>query len=200
MFGIVKYMFRWLAVMTLMMWPAVPLFLLLLHLGIRLWRRIGLLTYPFLLLLWAPVGYLMVRFQTVLLGEELLGPQPAMIIVGLTLFSGGVLLHIWTARLLGWRKTVGLNELRGDTDKGSLITSGPFSLVRHPTYDAHTLIIAGIFLLTGYEGIGFITLIDFLLSYLVVTAIEEKELVSRFGDAYLKYRKKVPRMIPVPLR
>jgi len=71
--------------------------------------------------------------------------------------------------------------------------------MRHPTYFAHTLMFAGIFLMTGYTGTGVLALLDFLSSYFVITKLEEKELLDRFGNDYRKYRKRVPKFFPLRL-
>jgi protein-S-isoprenylcysteine O-methyltransferase Ste14 len=77
-----------------------------------------------------------------------------------------------------------------------LVTSGPFARVRHPIYSAllGLLVATGLCLGTALAtGAG--TLV-----YLIGThwraAREEKLLLSRFGDPYLEYARRVPRLIP----
>lgn len=115
--------------------------------------------------------------------------------LGLASFLAGFLVHIWTAKLLGIRGLIGYTELR-PRGEYNLITSGPFSVVRHPTYGAHTLIFFGVFLLTGYLGTGLLVVLDFLVSYFVIIRLEEKELVRRFGQDYQDYIRRVPRFFP----
>ncbi len=52
----------------------------------------------------------------------------------------------------------------------------PFSIVRHPTYLAHTLMFSGIFLLTEIVATGVITLLDFVIINAIIIPVEEKEL------------------------
>jgi protein-S-isoprenylcysteine O-methyltransferase Ste14 len=80
--------------------------------------------------------------------------------------------------------------------KGKLVTEGPFSVVRHPTYFAHTLIFSGIFLITGVGAVGIITLLDFLVVFVLIIPLEEKELLNRFGKDYNLYRERVPKYFP----
>ena len=67
-----------------------------------------------------------------------------------------------------------------------------YSILRHPTY--HTLMllsIGGIFLRTSIYSI--IYLIIFLIGFNIhLTFVEEKELIRRFGEGYIKYKEEVP--------
>ena len=72
------------------------------------------------------------------------------------------------------------------------MAEGPFSIVRHPTYLAHTLIFSGVFLITEVTSVGIITLLDFIIINTIIIPLEEKELLSRFGEDYEFYKKKVP--------
>jgi protein-S-isoprenylcysteine O-methyltransferase Ste14 len=65
-----------------------------------------------------------------------------------------------------------------------LVTTGPFAVVRHPTYLSHTLMLLGLFLLTGYITLGVVTLIDALAVNTLVIPLEERELLERFGNEY----------------
>jgi protein-S-isoprenylcysteine O-methyltransferase Ste14 len=107
-------------------------------------------------------------------------------------------LHAWTAKLLGIKATIGYTELKPDkdTENQPLITSGPFSVVRHPSYWAHTMIITGTFLITGVIAVGIIVLIDLMITYFITTELEDRELIERFGNQYREYQKKVPKFFP----
>lgn len=74
--------------------------------------------------------------------------------------------------------------------------SGPFSVVRHPSYLAHTAIMAGIFFITGVVATGIIALIDLSITYFVTTTLKDHELVDRFGSLYREYQKSVPKFFP----
>jgi len=77
-----------------------------------------------------------------------------------------------------------------------IITSGPFSVIRHPTYLSHTIMYAGVFLITGVITNGIITLLDIIIINTVVIPLEDRELVERFGEKYRKYQKRVPAFFP----
>jgi protein-S-isoprenylcysteine O-methyltransferase Ste14 len=120
------------------------------------------------------------------------------IMLGVALVAAGVALHVWTAKLLGIKATLGYPELKSSADEENrrIITSGPFAVVRHPSYWAHTMIIVGVFLITGIPAVGVIAVVDFLIAYFVTTTLEERELIGSVGEEYREYQKKVPKFFP----
>jgi len=67
-----------------------------------------------------------------------------------------------------------------------------YSLLRHPTYSAGILIsLGGVLINQNIYSIIF-WVIYYVGFYIHVHFVEEKELIQRFGDSYLDYRKKVP--------
>jgi protein-S-isoprenylcysteine O-methyltransferase Ste14 len=183
--------------MMLMMWPGIPMVLIQLHSVPSLWRKLGVWTYLIWLMEWLPIAYVIRSLQGVLLQSEITF-NSAIVALGVSSVIAGILLHTWTAKLLGIKSTVGYTELKpeDDANKGTLITSGPFSVVRHPSYVAHSLILVGTFLITGITAVGIIALIDLLIAYFVTMELEERELLERFGDEYKEYRMKVPKFFP----
>jgi protein-S-isoprenylcysteine O-methyltransferase Ste14 len=116
-------------------------------------------------------------------------------IVGLTLLAVGTLLHIWAASLLSLPGIIGIQEI-SKPQRSKLMDQGPFTVVRHPTYLAHTMMFIGMYFITGVTAVGILTLVDFVVVNAVVIPFEEKELLQRFGEPYRKYMTVVPRMIP----
>jgi protein-S-isoprenylcysteine O-methyltransferase Ste14 len=188
-------MFRELAFMTLAMWPSIPLFLVQLHLAPNFWRRLGVWTYLVVFLEWLPVAYAVSLWQEAILQHAVLTTTP-ILVLGATSVTAGFVLHAWTAKLLGIKATIGYTELKPQNDKQSLITSGPFSVVRHPSYVAHTFIFAGIFMITGVIAVGITALADFLIAYFITIELEERELIRRFGDRHREYQMRVPKFFP----
>jgi protein-S-isoprenylcysteine O-methyltransferase Ste14 len=156
-----------LAFITILVWPAVPLF-------------------------WVPV--LVFLYRDVLLGVRV--ELPVMLrIAGLVLVGAGTILHLWTGELLGFKGLIGLPEISSKV-KSRLVTNGPFSVVRHPTYLAHTLLFAGVFLITEVVAVGIVTLLDFIVINAVVMPLEDRELEDRFAKEYEDYKKRVPGFFP----
>ena len=97
---------------------------------------------------------------------------------------------MWTAKLLGVG-IIGVPEIFIKI-KESIVTEGPFSLVRHPTYLSHTLIFSGVFFITGVIAVGILTVLDLIIITFIVIPLEERELLLRFSEEYIQYKKKVP--------
>lgn len=92
----------------------------------------------------------------------------------------------------GWR------VLHRARQQNELITTGLYSLVRHPQY-------TGLFIGLFGEGVvhwptlfsvGLFPVI--ILAYGLLARSEEKKVIEKFGDAYLDYRQQVPMFIPRP--
>jgi protein-S-isoprenylcysteine O-methyltransferase Ste14 len=188
-----------LAIMTLMFWPVIPLFWIPVHLAIHFFRKPGLGAYLLPVFTWLPLVFFIYRHRVFLLQFKITLPFLCSII-GWFLLISGTLLHIWTARLLGLWGIIGVPEISGRV-KEELAAGGPFSIVRHPTYLAHTLIFSGVFLITGVLTVGIVALLDFIIVNSIIIPLEEKELAGRFGDEYAFYKKKVPsRVFPFFLK
>jgi protein-S-isoprenylcysteine O-methyltransferase Ste14 len=183
-----------LALITIIFWPVIPLFWIPVHGFSRILKKLGLITYLLPLVTWLPLAYLLYSIKNFLLQFKVELPF-ILSISGTPLLVLGILLHIWTGKLLGLWGLIGLPEVYTRI-KGKLVTEGPFSVVRHPTYFAHTLIFSGVFLITGVASVGIITIIDIFLIHIFIIPLEEKELLNRFGEEYRLYRERVSKYFP----
>jgi protein-S-isoprenylcysteine O-methyltransferase Ste14 len=182
------------ALVTIMIWPVVPLFWIPVHGFPQLFRRLGKLTYIMPAVLWPPLAYLIFANRTFFLYYKVDFPLPVRI-AGIALLVAGTALHIRTGVLLSLRGLMGLPEISPQRSD-RLVTEGVFSVVRHPTYLAHTLLFAGAFLFTSVAAVGVVTFFDVIIINVFVIPLEERELVDRFGGDYIDYRKRVPRYFP----
>ena len=146
------------------------------------------------LITWLPLAYLIYQNRIFILQYKIDVPV-TLKIIGIILLTTGTLLHIWTGKLLGPWGLVGLPEISAII-KSRFVKEGPFSVVRHPTYLAHTLMFSGIFLMTEVLIVFILTLLDFILINLLIIPLEERELSIRFGEEYRLYIRKVPRFFP----
>lgn len=185
---------RLLALITLMAWPVIPLFWIPLHCATGLFRRMGLLTYLLPLMTWLPAAVAIYSHRDSLLRFSIDVP-PLVALIGTALLVAGSVLHLWTARLLGLRGITGVPEVSGPGD-GRLVAVGIFSVIRHPTYLAHTMMFLGVFLMTGYLSVAAVAILDILTVNLLIIPLEERELLARFGGEYEAYRRRVPRILP----
>jgi protein-S-isoprenylcysteine O-methyltransferase Ste14 len=188
-----------LAIITLIFWPIIPLFWIPLHFAANFFRKLAVPVFMMPMITWLLLAYLIYQNRVFLINSKI--DLPVILnIIGIPFFILGSLLHIWTARLLGPLVIIGVPEI-STLIKNKLVIGWPFSIVRHPTYLAHTLIFSGVFLITGVIAVGIITLLDFILINTIIIPLEEKELLKRFGEDYLFYKKKVPsRFFPKFLR
>jgi methanethiol S-methyltransferase len=87
---------------------------------------------------------------------------------------------------------LGLGQL-GNESPGGLITTGSYGVVRHPLYSTGLLILWCFPILTA-GTLAFDAAIT--IYVLIGSELEERRLIAEFGEDYLRYRKKVARLIP----
>ncbi len=111
--------------------------------------------------------------------------------IGLALIAAGVWLRRWTSEEMGRHFTV-----RIQSSADALVQSGPFRVLRHPSYSSLGLIALGTALSTRSSA----ALVASLLVWLPAAAIrivrEEAFLADRFGTAYDDYASRTWRLIP----
>lgn len=172
------------ALVALMLWPAAPAFLILLHLFIGFWRKVGVWTYPALLVLWAFIAGIVYYSRDFLLAYSV--DVGALYYLGIALLVAGVLLRGWASSVIGLRGTFGWWEIFPPKER-TIVVSGPYKYLKHPIYLSHSLMLFGVFLMTGVLSVGASFVLDLLLANLVIKPLEEKELVERFGNRYSEY-------------
>ena len=84
---------------------------------------------------------------------------------------------------LGHMKLVGHAELTGNTD---LVTVGIYRHIRHPRYAGMIISVAGACILAGTHYALAVSAIWLILVFAVIL-LEEREMRTRFGDAYRNY-------------
>jgi protein-S-isoprenylcysteine O-methyltransferase Ste14 len=78
-------------------------------------------------------------------------------------------------------------------------TGGPYAFVRNPLYFGSLLLSIGYGLVSGFGWAGVIVLVAlYLLFHLAAILYEEQFLKAKFGQPYLDYLARVPRLIPSP--
>ncbi len=183
-----------LALVTIMLWPVIQVYWIPVHLATEFFRKLGRLAYLLLAIMWLLVAYSIFLNRGAIIAHRIVFPV-LLLIVGSILLKAGTLLHIWTATLLSLSGIIGIPEIF-TPQQSKLIDKGPFSMVRHPTYLAHTMIFLGIYFITGVTAVGVLTLADFIVVIAAVIPFEERELLRCLGESYRRYITKVPRMIP----
>lgn len=118
-------------------------------------------------------------WASLLLGSWAAGPF--MLLGGILMLAGFIVLSV------AWRTLYRAG--------GTLVTHGPYAVVRHPQYSALFLVIVGAL-------IQWPTILTLLMAPILTAAYvrlgwrEEREMEGRFGEAYREYRRRVPGFIP----
>lgn len=80
----------------------------------------------------------------------------------------------------------------------TLVTGGPYGLVRNPMYLGISCIALGLIMII-FQSWALITFAAFFIfRYITLIFKEEKILADSFGQQYLDYQKRVPRILPRP--
>jgi protein-S-isoprenylcysteine O-methyltransferase Ste14 len=152
----------------------------------------GLMTLPFasyLIMMFANLPEQLPRAITDFFFIPFLIPEKTIIIAGILILTHSII-HLRTKR------------------KKGLVTTGPYSWIRHPQYLGFIMITLGltswsVWILNNTFGIGFLTstqTIDVwfieLLAYIILAYIEERHLSEEYGERFENYKRRVPFFIP----
>jgi protein-S-isoprenylcysteine O-methyltransferase Ste14 len=103
----------------------------------------------------------------------------------------GLALVIWT--VLSWRQLFVGHAVLADQQ---LVTRAAYGVVRHPVYLGALLVWCGLSLCFLSPIAAIITAVYVLPAYLLYIRSEEVMMLDSFGDAYVRYRRQVPMLIP----
>jgi protein-S-isoprenylcysteine O-methyltransferase Ste14 len=81
-------------------------------------------------------------------------------------------------------------------ERKTLATAGPYAWLRNPIYVGNTLVLLGCALASGLAWLAPVTCVWAFLVYDQVVRHEERRLLDKYGEAYQRYRDRVPRWIP----
>ena len=152
--------------------------------------------------LWLLIIIVFVLFSSISIGLTLLFklpwsipiPLPWGIIIGVILLGLGFYVLIQALKALCVRRAFG-KEIYQIKAKSSLITQGIYAHVRNPLYLGVIIQLFGWFFILLFTFL-LIMPFFFMLLFFFVARWEEKELIERFGEEYLTYKKAVPRFFP----
>jgi protein-S-isoprenylcysteine O-methyltransferase Ste14 len=112
--------------------------------------------------------------------------------IGLALMLAGLLLRWWSIIHLGrfFTKDVVI------ASDHRLVDSGPYKLIRHPSYTGLLIFIVGVAFCFGNLVSALVLLVPFAALMLRRMRIEEAALSRALGDAYSSYTNRTKRLIP----
>ena len=111
---------------------------------------------------------------------------------GVVMIATGIWFRAWAVKTLGqfFTPTVQIKK------EHQLINSGPYKIIRHPSYFAAFLsIVGGAVLLESVTGIV-VSIIAMSIAYYVRIGIEERKLIEYFGNSYKEYMIQTKKIIP----
>ncbi len=182
-----------LALVILYIMPIVITFWVVIHAFSDTWRNTNpMRAYAFAGLCIVLVTAFCYSLQNILLGSDL-GNSLALFLVGAAIYLASWFLWRPVKHHLDFKTFAGIPEVTNE--KISLITDGPFAMVRHPRYLMVWIGVLGWCLMANYSGAYAIGIAS-MFGLLIIVNLEERDLIKRFGDEYRAYQKNVPQLIP----
>ena len=127
------------------------------------------------------------------LGWPALSYPPANAIIGGLMILAGWLLGMWTNYV---QFTLGRGTPVPVMATQKLLICPPYSFCRNPMALGAIVAYLGVSVVAGSPGAGLLWLLGAVALLTYIRLAEEKEMVARFGEAYLAYRRRVPFIIP----
>lgn len=112
--------------------------------------------------------------------------------LGMALMIAGLLLRWWAVRTLAQFFTVDIAIQPGQ----ELIHSGPYRLLRHPSYTGALLTVLGFGIALGNANAALIVIVPITAAFLWRIRIEETMLATAFPEQYPAYARETHRLIP----
>ena len=124
-------------------------------------------------------------------------PTPLSAVIGIAVAALGEALRIWAVGFSG--VTTRAEIVTAPT----LVTAGPYSIVRNPLYLANAIIALGFWIAfaggdSPLEAAMMFVVVAALVCgvYAIIVPLEESYLAGVFGDTYRRYAQTVPRLMP----
>jgi protein-S-isoprenylcysteine O-methyltransferase Ste14 len=166
-----------------------------LHLFVNFWRKVGAgATLSIMVGLAIAQVLVLMSFRDTLLMTDY-GTQSGLPLLAILLFAASFSIALVRRKHLSMRILIGLPELASDGSTGELLNKGIYARIRHPRYVEILLGVAAYAAFANYLG-AYIVLIALIPVLHLIVLLEERELIDRFGEAYIDYATQVPRYLP----
>jgi protein-S-isoprenylcysteine O-methyltransferase Ste14 len=121
--------------------------------------------------------------------------NPVLGVIGALLTVASTALLVWARLVLGamWASVPLVQEGH------ELRTTGPYGLVRHPIYTGFLGVVVGATLGFGF-GVWVVITAAVVPWLLHRVRVEDGLMANEFGDQFLAYRRRVPALLPIPVR
>jgi protein-S-isoprenylcysteine O-methyltransferase Ste14 len=138
----------------------------------------------------AVILIVLVLVRSKALGHPNPATNPWLQAVGLAVFLSGLAVAIWARVFLGRNWGMPMTE-KVDPE---LVTTGPYRRVRHPIYSGIILAAIGTTIAVSPYWLAAVVLIGAYFTYSAI--MEERFMVTRFPEAYPRYRQSTKMLIP----
>jgi len=88
------------------------------------------------------------------------------------------------------------SKIDDEIKSNRLVTTGIYSIVRHPIYAAFLYVVTGAILITDNLYLFVLPIIYWIVLTIGMIKTEEKWLTDKFGESYDEYSRKVSRFVP----
>jgi len=123
-------------------------------------------------------------------GHRVVTTDPWLQGIGLAVFLLGLALAVWARIYIGRNWGMPMSE-KADPE---LVTTGPYSVIRHPIYSGIILALAGT---TIAVSLYWLIAVVVLGAYFIYSAVmEERHMAEVFPDAYPRYKQSTKMLIP----
>jgi len=138
-------------------------------------------------------AWMTVLVFSVVIAKAGLGLLPGWVYcVGIAVMLGGIALRQWAIAVLGGY----FSSVIGVQKEQKVVESGPYRLIRHPSYTGALIFYVGMGLAVQSWAAVLIGIAIFSLVYGYRILLEEKALISQLGNNYVEYMKRTKRVIP----
>jgi protein-S-isoprenylcysteine O-methyltransferase Ste14 len=112
--------------------------------------------------------------------------------IGIALMFGGIAYRQYAIAILGryFSGVIGVQK------EQKVVESGPYRLIRHPSYTGVLIFLAGMGLALLSWAAVFVNVAIFAIAYGYRIFVEEKVLIRELGTSYVEYMKRTKRVIP----
>jgi protein-S-isoprenylcysteine O-methyltransferase len=112
--------------------------------------------------------------------------------IGIAVMLAGIAFRQWAIAVLGryFSYVIGVQK------EQKVVESGPYRLIRHPSYTGVLIFFAGMGLAVQSLAAVLMDIAIFGIVYGYRIFVEEKVLISELGNSYVEYMKRTKRVIP----
>jgi protein-S-isoprenylcysteine O-methyltransferase Ste14 len=172
----------------------VPFIMTWFHVFDRAWKRMGAVSYVFHVPMYLGLVFAVWSLRGV--WPAIAWPwHPALTWLGAGAIAAAFGLLFATQGRIGLSTLIAFSQVTQSRNR-SLVTTGIYARIRHPRYTMLIVGSLGNFLLTGYALLLATFVVTTALT-LIMSRLEEKELMKCFGDEYRRYRERVPAFLPL---